>query len=1026
MEDRVKVYAEWLVQNQDKADTPEYEKVKRAYTKLRTATPMSEDNSLANDIGYRGVVGGLRDAAVETAETVGDIALSASKFGLTSLPAPVAKAHEKMREQSDEDLLPLPEVPEPETTAGRIARPVTQFFAPFIPALKFTRAASGGKAATAIGRYSQDALASALTSAGTQDPEAKNLSNTLNELAQKHDAPELVQAVTDFLSAKPGDSKELARFKKALEDFGLTSMFFVGEELLSPVLRKFFGGNMPVEEIAEAGEAAGVVKAVEKAEREAPVAFDQAVGEDALEGMRWDSDATFPGLSKEQQEKIKNAALEAFEAGGMKPNKTMLISDQILQGMVTGKISATGFEEILQRHGMTWDEFAQATRMTYRVAGQTLNRLSQLQKSLKTLSRVSDEEKELLAKFGGVDGADLSRGMYQRIDNIRRGLMVTQLATAARNFQTQAGRVGVDVLQKGLDNAFLTITGKKTAGDALYDTFAVANRLLFRKNKEQVTEILSMFPKEETRLFMRYSSDINNQTGKGLMGTAEDAVQLLNTVNRFQEYLIRRAVFAGELDVLVKNKMGMTLDELIAKGGADQLPESLVRQAVDKSLEMTWAKEFSRHSSKAYDEFAAAVIDITHKSKIGTIINPFPRFLMNSIKFQYEYSPLGFAGALKLLSKEEREIFSSAMQKGEMPKAMQSITKATLGSGMLYTAWQLRNSEYAGEKWYELNVPAGMRAALGEIGVEVGDDQRIDVRAFNPFASYLFVAEIIRKSNDGTLHTLSFKDLAQGILGSGARAGTGLFLIDKFIEEVSVGANTDLDNEELWRRFTGMAGEYVGSFVMPFQQLKDLVAEFDEKEAVMYEPGSGTLSDAFWEPTRRKIPYATQLFKSEGMEPATTPTSTKELSRREPLARQLTGLTIGKEKNEGEKELDRLSFAYNEIFTSTGTARTDHLKKKAMAPLFERYVVPFVQSANYLKQADSVKRVMLKDRLNLVNRLALSKAMWIAETPQDKKLFLQLMTVERVPRDERRAYGDLLGQDLESLFNERVGQENEQ
>src|SRR5262245_60035422 len=93
-------------------------------------------------------------------------------------------------------------------------------------------------------------------------------------------------------------------------------------------------------------------------------------------------------------------------------------------------------------------------------------------------------------------------------------------------------------------------------------------------------------------------------------------------------------------------------------------------------------------------------------------------------------------GFLRLLSKEER----AKVAAGDYS----AITRATIGTAMLLAAYQVRGSQYAGEKWYEIRLP---------------DGTIVDARAFAPFSNYLFLASILRGER-----ALTTRDVAQGLL----------------------------------------------------------------------------------------------------------------------------------------------------------------------------------------------------------------------------------------------------------------------
>ena len=150
--------------------------------------------------------------------------------------------------------------------------------------------------------------------------------------------------------------------------------------------------------------------------------------------------------------------------------------------------------------------------------------------------------------------------MIKRLDNIKRGLLVTQIATAMRNFESQSMRQGVAVLEETFDAAFQQVF-KATFKDGkpvriadpinslqgFLKIFQQINPKNFKKLKKKLLKLCHLFPKEDDRLFLRFSSDVLSDSGQGgglfktPLKVAEEGVNLLNFVNKFQEFITRRA-----------------------------------------------------------------------------------------------------------------------------------------------------------------------------------------------------------------------------------------------------------------------------------------------------------------------------------------------------------------------------------------------------------------------------------------------------------------------------------------------------
>jgi len=585
--------------------------------------------------------------------------------------------------------------------------------------------------------------------------------------------------------------------------------------------------------------------------------------------------------------------------------------------------------------------------------------LSKVQKSIKDNPALDDVSKALNDMLSDLDNSAFLTG-WKRLDNLRRGMLVTQLATAQRNAITQAGRVGLDTIEQGIQAGLQKLFGRpQTAHPA--DTFAVFSEILkqlkhpikaFKGQISDADKILALHPKLNNRLFNHYASDIYTGQGK-----AERVVDLLNTANRFQEWTTRRAVFTGKLRTLLRNE-GKSLNEIIKANRMNEIPERLLRSAIDDALEITFAQ------SPKYGSVAHAFTNFINKMPGATFAIPFPRFMVNSMKFFWDFSPMG---VLKLVKSSEW----AKMATGDF----KSISRAMLGTGMLGAAWQVRNSEYAGEKWYEVRLP---------------DGKTWDTRAYNPFAAYLFAADVIKKAKDGTLNQLKSKDIMMGVLSSNLRAGSGLYILDSFLEGIA-GLKTP---DKAVTKLKEFSGEVVGGFFTPLQTLTDVISEFDEKQQIVRD----RRTEPFMGPIKAHFPVI-----SKQMEPMTPVTREEPFRRIGGALRQLTGVTLNEPKNMAERELDRLGFTYMEIVRPTGVDEADRLIKKYMGKLVQERVSKLVTSENYLRLSNASKGEKLRLFLNKMREIARKRAK--RENPGAFKKVKEL----RIPRRKRMLLEEIAG-----------------
>jgi hypothetical protein len=703
-----------------------------------------------------------------------------------------------------------------------------------------------------------------------------------------------------------------------------------------------------------------------------------------------------PALPIETTKKITDAALKFFQEENIILDKKKPISLQIQELWQSGKYDVpTIISRIAENNKITPEEFTSYIYPSVRQSAKELNAFSQLAKAYK----------QRLDPNGTFETGSGTLGFLKRLDNIRKGLLVSRLSTSVRNYISQSARVGLETLQSGLDlalqQAIRPFVKDKVQFDkgvvsplsnfqGLINNFTQWNPKIHKEIKTLTNKIFEIFPKEKDRLFLNYASDVKNSSGlankKGILNKVEGGVDLVNIVNKTQEYITRRAVFLARLDEAVKANgkfyKNKTLEQLTRDGELNLLRPSEITVAIDKALDTTFAKDFNA-SKGGFDRFAAKFIEVVNSAPfILTNIIPFPRFLMNAVKFQYDYSPLGI---LSFLSKGAR---------AELSRGNTSVlSKATLGTGMILAAYALRNQSYAGEKWYEFKV----------------GERTVDVRPFNPFASYLFLGDVIKRYQEGTLRNLDVKGIASVLFG--VRGTTGVYLVDSLINYFT---DPKLNKESMISGVQKLLGETAAGYLTPFQNFTDVYAQFFPEARAVKETGGAEFTGAF---TRR--------FPGSNLPPLTSPTSyiidkngiprASPIYKEDPLLTQVTGLSFIPPKNPAEKELDRLGFEQREIFRSTGIPELDRAYKDKLAVSIGFGLSGIVSTPEYQNMTESFKSLIVKKSLEKFK----------AEAKKDMQLdtslapYLMQLKINSLDKDTRRILDDVVGMDyIDNLLKE--------
>jgi hypothetical protein len=565
------------------------------------------------------------------------------------------------------------------------------------------------------------------------------------------------------------------------------------------------------------------------------------------------------------------------------------------------------------------NELIAGTRQGYGDAARVLQRLS-------VASRYVPREAADIAKKGLEQADDLS--FWKRLPNAYRGALVSSVATTMRNVLSSVPRgVLIDPMTNLMDSAVNAAANpfrQQKVGVSPFDAAALlTDRFAPGRNAKFWAQMKNVRPEINNELAATYAADVVRVTKKDAFSKVEKAVDVANLFNRVTETATRKAMFPIYLR-REATRLNLDFDELVDTGGIARLPEEAWATALDDTLGFTYSakSEVADKVGEALDKMGKLG---TAVRVVGATVMPFPRFMMNAMKFQFDYSPAGFA---KLLTAAERAKFA----KGDVS----AVSKAIVGSSMLYGAYQFRNSENAGEKWYEGRLP---------------DGRTVDLRPYFPAAPYLLVADLIKRAQDNTLdQAFETKDILQGLSGAQFRAGTGLYVTDQLLKDLS-GAAGNLDKAKTV--VTSWLADVGAGFLQPFSTFKDFYAQYDPEEAVYRDTKDNPLGALV-----RPIPGAQQAM---GIPAAPSATREGPLTTEDPALRQLLGATIRPAKNIVESELDKLGLTPYDVGSKTGEVAIDRLVNRDLGIIAERGIAPLLQSPEYQNLDNVGKSAAIKE-----------------------------------------------------------------
>ncbi len=286
-------------------------------------------------------------------------------------------------------------------------------------------------------------------------------------------------------------------------------------------------------------------------------------------------------------------------------------------------------------------------------------------------------------------------------------------------------------------------------------------------------------------------------------------------------------------------------------------------------------------------------------------------------------------------------------------------TRAVLGTAMLTWATMYRARDDSPGRWYM---------------VKVGD-REIDTRPFAPLLSpYLFLGEAILDADrlyskelfgrniltrDGEQPRLQSHDLLGAVLGMNRIAGTGLAIVERILS-----GHGGMDS--FTKALREVAGSYVGSFLVPLLQARDVYAEFDPEEQFARD----TRGNEFTGPILRNIPEVSQTLPK-------MPKVTEEgyVRNETPLLSQLTGF-LPRETTWISDELSKLGVGWRGIIPQpTGDSDIDRAAKEFMGERIERVLGPMFRGSVYQGADDAQRKEMVTSKIGPLRSWARRRAL---------------------------------------------------
>jgi hypothetical protein len=288
-----------------------------------------------------------------------------------------------------------------------------------------------------------------------------------------------------------------------------------------------------------------------------------------------------------------------------------------------------------------------------------------------------------------------------------------------------------------------------------------------------------------------------------------------------------------------------------------------ITDAVDHSLKQTFSM------GPGESTFGKAILDTYQKIPFLAGLGPyFPRFMVNQFRWINEHNPLGM---LSLASKDFRKelMEQAANPKGMSKKSVQKMGQAMNGFAMWMVASYLRDSEYAGPKYYQIRTGKD----------EQGNEKMWDLRSYQPFTSILFFQDMMRSIGRGEAININAAELNEAVTGLRRSAEVPLLAFTDVIR------NIDSTNPDTFvNSLKPFVGQFIAAPFIPLRSMLDLAGGTVSPGMAEYKDTAG---NELTGPLLSNIPGAREALPDR-IDPFTGQSSKTD----HPVLRQLGGVSL--------------------------------------------------------------------------------------------------------------------------------------
>jgi len=642
-------------------------------------------------------------------------------------------------------------------------------------------------------------------------------------------------------------------------------------------------------------------------------------------------------------------------------------------------------EDALAAAGVERGDFAQALRGSVSDAAKTMNSYSQLAKRLKKMETNDPEVASLVKAITGAEdvAGPFSKfwGLLRKADAETRAIMVSGIGTTVRNAFGGAAYISMNSFDRMVETtlyhggkAVSAITegsvSKEGVKTGLADMWRDSTQLIVRLAKQGESDEIA------TRL-LKDNSELHNRLFHTIQGVGEKVndrelsalAKSMNTLNRVQDGVFRRAIFTQRVDYYLRRSELGSVDDFLRAN--KPIPSAILKKATDDSLYGTFAY-MPKNKGMGLDQSMKANVEsmgnhvirivenLPFVPVVGTGDHPFVRFMFNAMSFQYKYSPFQFGTAATdaIGMAYKKGVKKEDINPAEWAKMRDKVSTAAVGSAAFMAALRYRD-ENPELQWFEMEDESG---------------RPVDVRSMFPAAPYLAMAEFYLATTKKGHRPMDFTSAVEGFTGAQMKTG-GLYGMELITEVAKNTALTEdgystINEEKLADMLGGYFGLQAARVLTPAQFISDIVAATDDEEKIVRDKNQieGVGWERFADAAKKTVMYKTPMLQQE-LPPLASPTREGNIMRQDTSVRQFYGARTEEARTPIEDELVKRGIKLYTLAPRTQDGRARNAFAKLTPIYLEAIVGGTLQSEFFKKLPPAQQQVQLEKRISEVKRV---------------------------------------------------------